>query len=174
MYKRQIAANGVRMEVLGTTIIEAESNNCKATLDAIVSNAVQDDMLVSCVDLIALRAIPRGFPNTEIVECRKLGTRDPREILLEEFPVVLSDELSREPMKTEAPMHISMKKGANPKKVTTARRVPLRYEEEANKTAQELIKKGVITPANETTDWCSPAFFVPKGCLLYTSPSPRD
>jgi len=88
-----IAANGVRMEVLGTTIVEAESNNCKATLDAIVSNAVQDDMLVSCVDLIALRAIPRGFPNTEIVECRKLGTR------------------SREPMKTEAPMHISMKKG---------------------------------------------------------------
>ena len=28
---------------------------------------------------------------------------------------------------------------------------------------QELIEKGVIVPANETTDWCSPAFFVPKG-----------
>ena len=64
------------------------------TLDAIVSGAVQDDMLVSCADLITLRAIPKGFPNTQIVECRKLGTRDPKEVLLEEFPGVLSDELN--------------------------------------------------------------------------------
>ena len=27
---------------------------------------------------------------------------------------------------------------------------------------KELIKKGVIMPVSETTDWCSPAFFVPK------------
>ena len=55
-------------------------------------------------------------------------------------------------------MHITIKPGATPIKVTTARRVPLRYEEEATKTIKELIKQGVIT-----TDWCSPAFFVPKG-----------
>ena len=30
-------------------------------------------------------------------------------------------------------------------------------------TVNELVKKGVIIPANETTDWGSPAFFVPKG-----------
>ena len=66
-------------------------------------------------------------------------------------------------MKTDAPMHIHIKEGATPRKVTTARRVPLRYESEAEKTVQELIEKGVIIPANETTDWCSPAFFVPKG-----------
>ena len=48
-------------------------------------------------------------------------------------------------------------------KVVSARRVPLRYEEEAAKTINELVKCGVITPANETTDWCSPALFVPKG-----------
>ena len=28
---------------------------------------------------------------------------------------------------------------------------------------KELIEKGVIMPANETTDWSRPAFFVPKG-----------
>ena len=39
---------------------------------------------------------------------------------------------------------------------------PLRYEKEADEV-DELVKKGVIVPANETTDWCSPAFFVPKG-----------
>ena len=27
----------------------------------------------------------------------------------------------------------------------------------------ELVKKEVIVPGDETTDWCSPAFFVPKG-----------
>ena len=65
-------------------------------------------------------------------------------------------------MKMDAPMHIHIKEGATPRKVTTARRVPLRYECKAEKTVQELIEKGVIVPANETTDWCSPAFFVPK------------
>ena len=53
--------------------------------------------------------------------------------------------------------------GATPNKFTSARRVPLRYEKEAEKTVNELVKKGVIIPANKTTDWCSPAFFVPKG-----------
>ena len=53
--------------------------------------------------------------------------------------------------------------GATPKKITSARRVPLRYEKEAEKTVNELVKKGVIVPANKTTDWYSPAFFVPKG-----------
>ena len=67
---------------------------------------------------------------------------------------MLSDELSPEPMKTDTPMHIHIKGGATPRKVTTARRVPLRYKSEAEKTVQELIKKGVIVPANETTDWC--------------------
>ena len=61
-----IAANGERMAVKGTAIIEAEGNGSRATLDAIVSDAIQDDMLVSCGDLIALKVIPRGFPNTQI------------------------------------------------------------------------------------------------------------
>ena len=64
-----IAANGERMAVTGTAIIEAEGNRSKATLDTIVSEGIQDDMPVSCKDLIALRVIPRGFPTTQIEEC---------------------------------------------------------------------------------------------------------
>ena len=60
-------------------------------------------------------------------------------------------------------MHITLMPGAIPKKVLCARRVPLRYEKEANKTIKELVDRGVITPVNGTLDWCSPAFFVPKG-----------
>ena len=35
--------------------------------------------------------------------------------------------------------------------------------ERGRENVDELVKKGVIVPANETTDWGSPAFFVPKG-----------
>ena len=60
-------------------------------------------------------------------------------------------------------MHITLKSDYKPFKTLSARRVALRYEEEAAKTIEELIKKRVITRVNETTEWCSPAFFVPKG-----------
>ena len=93
----------------------------------------------------------------------RITTCSEREKLIRDYPDVLSDKLSPQPMKTEKPMHIHLKEGAIPRKVTSARRVPLRYEKEAEKTVNELVKKGVIVPANETTDWCSPAFFVPKG-----------
>ena len=38
----------------------------------------------------------------------------------------------------------------------------MRYEKEANRTIKELVERGVITPVNETSDWFSPAFFIPK------------
>ena len=76
---------------------------------------------------------------------------------------MLSDELNPEPMKTDKPMHITLLPEATPKKVFSTRRVPLQYEKEANKTIKELVERGVITAVNETSDWCSPAFFVPKG-----------
>ena len=44
-------------------------------------------------------------------------------------------------------MHIHLMEGAVPRKVMSARRVPLRYEKEAEKTVDELVKKGVIVPA---------------------------
>ena len=147
------------MPVDGSAKIKARANGINASMDVLVSNAIQDEMLVSYKDLITLQIIPGGFPNTIIQKCREVTRIEPKESLLSKFPDVLSDELSPEPMKTDAPMHIHIKEGATPRKVTTARRVPLRYESEAEKTVQELIEKGVIVPANE----CSPAFFVPKG-----------
>ena len=69
-------------------------------------------------------------------------------MLLHEYPDGLGNKLSPEPMKQT---HIHIKEGASPKKVTTARQVPLRYESKAEKTVQELIQRGVIVPANKTT-----------------------
>ena len=118
---------------------------------------------MSYTDLIDLRIIPGGFPNAVVEACREITTDSECEKLLKDYPDVLSDELSPQPMKTDKPMHIHLMEGAVPRRVTSARRVPLRYEKETEKTVDELVKKGVIVPANETTDWCSPAFFVPKG-----------
>ena len=53
----------------------------------------------------------------------------------------MSDELSTTPLKTEKPMQITHKKNHSPFKTLSARRVALRYEEEAIKTIEELIKK---------------------------------
>ena len=83
------------------------------------------------------------------------------EILLLEFSDVLNDELSEKPMNADR-MKIKLKPGYKPKKVTTARRVPLRFEKEAKAVIKDLIKKKVIIEVTELTEWCSPAFFVPK------------
>ena len=63
-------------------------------------------------------------------------------------------------------MHISLKPNAIPKKVTGARRVPPRYEEGADAVVQDLINKKEMVPVSITTDWCSPAFFVPEADMI--------
>ena len=115
-----------------------------------VSSAITEDMLVSCNDLIGLEIMPQNFPNVRIQNYRSI--KQFKDILIGEFPTVLSNDLNPEPMKTEKPMHITLLPGATPKKVLSARRVPLRYEKEATKTIKELIDRGVITPVNDTSD----------------------
>ena len=63
-------------------------------------------------------------------------------------------------------MWISLKPNAIPKKVTGARRVPLRYEAGADSVVQDLMNKKVKVPVNITADWCIPAFFVPKADMI--------
>ena len=82
-----------------------------------------------------------------------------------EFDEILRDELNALPMKGD-PMRISLKPNAISKKVTGVRRVPLHYEEGADSVVQDLMIKKVIVPVNITTDWCIPAFFVPKTDMI--------
>ena len=70
------------------------------------------------------------------------------------------------PLNTE-PMNISLNRSDpayKPQRVATARKIPLHFQAEADKTLQWYIDSGVIekVPDNETTEWCSPGFFVPK------------
>ena len=52
------------MLVDGAATIKVEANEITTNVSALVSNAVQDEMLLSYTDLIALKIIPGGFPNT--------------------------------------------------------------------------------------------------------------
>ena len=64
-------------------------------------------------------------------------------------------------------MHITLRRNDpnyKPLCVSTARKIPLHYEKKAAELIDQLVESGVIerVPANETTEWCSPAFFRPK------------
>ena len=118
------------MPVTGTTSLTAGANGTSYRIHTLVSPVITEDMLVSCNDLIGLEIILRDFRNVRIQNCRSI--KEFKDILLGEFPGVLSNELSPEPMKTEKPMHITLLPGATPKKVLSARRVPLSYEKEAS------------------------------------------
>ena len=61
-----VAANGKRMPVIGTTTLTAGANGVNRKIHALVSPAITEDMLVSCIDLINLEIMPRNFPNVRI------------------------------------------------------------------------------------------------------------
>ena len=84
----------------------------------------------------------------------------------------MSDELNPVPMQTGKKMHINMTEGSRPFKTLIARRVPLCFEEEANKTIEDLVTKGVITPVTETTDWCRYPVFNPDTSI--DAPEPEQ
>ena len=46
--------------------------------------------------------------------------------------------------------------------VSVPRPIPLRFQEAAASIIAKHIASGIITRCDEPTDWCSPAFFVPK------------
>ena len=127
------------MQVDGAATIWVEANVISMSISAFVSYAVQDEMLLSYTDLIALKIIPGGFLNTIIDSCREVTTDEACEKLIRDYPDVLSNELSHNLMKKDEPMHIHVKEGAIPRKVTPACRVPLRYEKEVEKTVNGLV-----------------------------------
>ena len=81
-------------------------------------------------------------------------SRNPRQITkrLQRHP-------DAEPMLFEK-VHLFLKPNATPYHTSAARQIPLRFREPAEACIKELLKKNVITPCHEPTEWSSPAFFV--------------
>ena len=106
-----------------------------------------------------LRVIPESFP---AVVAAVTTYNDIKTKTIATFPQVFSDTLDDRPMCAEN-MKIYLKENATPYRVSAPRPIPLRFQEPANLEIDKYIKSGIITPCDEPTEWCSPAFFVPKG-----------
>ena len=94
---------------------------------------------------------PTGFASFEDLKAR----------LLAEFPDVFSDSLSSTPM-AGPDMKIHLVPNAKPLKVMTARTLPLRWTDIAQKLVDQLCEQMILAPVDIPTEWCSPGFFVPK------------
>ena len=60
-------------------------------------------------------------------------------------------------------MKIYLKDYCVPYQASAPRPIPLCFQEPANAEILKYIASGIIVPCDKPTEWCSPAFFVPKG-----------
>jgi len=175
--ERLRAANGTSMRVAGTVGLKVLYQGREAVVDIIVSSDLSADILMSWHDLIALGIIPKTFPAASRVEearavsakavsvpkVEEAACKELRDEMLAMFPDVFSDELNGQKLHGEE-MHIHMddSKQVTPKRVLTARQVPLHLREAADKLVESLVSDGILVPVEEPTDWISPGHFVPK------------
>ena len=61
------------------------------------------------------------------------------------------------------PVRIHLKDNATPFRISVARQIPLRFQEQAEKAIQHLLDSKIIAKCDKPTEWCSPGFFVVKG-----------
>ena len=175
-------ASGTNMEITGITKITLQIGKHKSSRTAIIVRNLNHKILIGWKSCIELAHIPTNFPqqmrtdgkpiivpdnctNKECNETYSMSTASRNSLTPKEIAVALTKEfrsvLSDEPMKAR-PMHIHIKTVYKPYRTTVARTIPKRYEAPAKTAIKELIKRGVIIPVTEPTEWCSPAFFVSK------------
>ena len=152
-------------------------------VQALVVQGADDDILLAWDDLRGLKYIPENFPYPIYVRddhrqwCRALysgqleggGDLLKAEIatakagILSSFSDVLSDSFDGSVMDC-APMEIHLRDDTKiyPLHVSTARKIPLHFEDAADEFLKELIRDGVIESVDRPTQWCSPGHFVPK------------
>ena len=151
-------------------------------MEVVIISDLAADMYISKLDLQQLDVLTPDFPN-RVTTARIAAVTPPpaasspsstcsppasaaaalKAEILQEFADIFSDKLDGRAL-TGVPMTINLKEGASiyPKRVCTARQVPLHLQEDAEALVQQLLDGGVIVPVHEPTEWISPAHFVPK------------
>ena len=152
-------ASGDLMRLLGEAKIVMCNDKHSAQSTVLVTADLNHAALIGWQDLQKLRVIPASFPAVAAVaQC----FQDIKTKTLASFPLVFSDTLDEKPMCAQK-MHIHLKEGSIPYRVSAPRPIPLRFQEPANAEIAKYIAPGIMSPCDEPTEWCSPAFFVPKG-----------
>ena len=172
------AANSSSLNCVGSVILRVTHEGLTCKINALVSDNLSEDVLISYNDLLRMGIISDKFPSRVFPpRCKTYSVSIPQtteqkddvdpdfDDLLAEYPEVFEDTKVT-PMAGD-PMNISLRRkdpNYRPLQVTTARKIPLHFQAEADKTLNWFIKSGVIekVPTNETTEWCSPGFFVAK------------
>ena len=167
------AANATPLQCDGTARLLISFEGQRIETDVLVSSDLQEDFLVSYGDLLRLGVIPESFPESTCYSDYVNAVQEQNGLKEElDLPALVSEygdvfnESSVTPMNC-TPMKIHLRRSDpdyRPVRVTTARKVPLHFQAEAEKTLQWFIDSGVIerVPTTEQVEWCSPGFFVPK------------
>ena len=152
------AANGTEMKCQGSLTVSVQSEGGQDEVDAIVSSDLEDEILLSWHDLIRLGVLPGDFPAAV-----KNVKSDSLEKIKKDFQDVLSNTLDGKYIKGE-PMKLEFKKDVTvvPKKITTARAVPIHWQPKSKRIVGKLVDTEAIEKIYHQTDWISPAFFVEK------------
>ena len=137
---RLVTATGADMTVNGQANITVSSSTQLTQLNILISSDLDEDMLLGLKSLKEMDRIPQGFPNYVLDRNIELGTasccmtrteNSMIQLMIQKFKNTISDDLNPKPMKGDK-MRINLKPNVEPKKVMPARRVPLRYETEAD------------------------------------------
>ena len=161
------SANGSPLNCLGSVNLKIFFEGRVTSINALVTDDLQENLLISWKDLQRMHILPEDFPHVMQQSANALHTSSPESLddLLSEFQDVFNEETVT-PMAGD-PMHIHIRKdrdGYRPLRTKIARKTPKHFQKEAEKLIQHFVDSGVIVkvPANENVEWCSPGFFVPK------------
>ena len=158
------AANNTPLSCDGRVDLLIDFQGTVASVNALVTSDLNQEIIISWHDLVNLKILPANFPNKICEISQNLEEKfdtDRFNSLIEEYKDVVSDNLKNEPI-CGTKFKIELNEDVKPKKVLTARRIPLHFEEEAKNVIDQLIKDGIIAKQEKPSDWISPAFFVQK------------
>ena len=152
-------ASNCVMRLVGEARVDLCNVKHSAVSTVLVSPELNHNASIGWQDLQKLRVIPATFPAVAAVAACFASMRTKT---LNSFSHVFSDSLDNKPMCVDE-MKIFLNANSVPYRVSAPRAIPLCFQEAANAEILKHIASGVIVPCSEPTDWCSPAFLVPKG-----------
>jgi len=159
-----VAANGSQMACSGSVQVQATYKGRTTTLNALVSPALDNEVLISWFDLISLGVIPSDFPNPVATACTVQDLLLQRiDKLKEDFSDVFATTLGSRVMDT-SPISIKLRtdKDVVPLKTLTARTIPRNLQAPADAAVHRMVNEQVIEAVSHVTKWISPGHFVPK------------
>ena len=145
------------MDIIGEAEIVLKYDGLVHRTFALVARVMEFTCLIAWHDLQPLQVISDSFPS----RISAATSHDRTSAVVADFPSVFKDELEEAPMNVPK-MSIHLTENYVPYRISTARQVPLRFADPAEKVVSDLIAACVIMPVSEPTEWCAPAFFVPK------------